>query len=520
LPSTAGLPENTEYTTIVRFDTYAGSNGTTRFGKTTVNISPGSKYRIENECLYYDTTLMLYLGLNETKTVAIAEGTTTICRGAFFYCDKITIPVIPDTVKKIEDDAFSGDENSTRRYGPIIEKFDFYTDCVLSRDSFAGAKISELNIVYVDGHSSIPDHAFSKSLLQGLVTIPEGITEIETYAFQGCLEMTSVVIPRSCTSIGHWAFGGCIRLGTITSLAEIAPIASTWAFGKTRGDHLSTPTSTAFTGSIVTYPILRLSIPNTGYDDSEGWCTLRNDCRFTVETLFTPQECTSLTITADDVSGRKTNTFIHWTAIVNGVDTWTEETRTGVEIKGTVDSEMFPQNTSYTDTVEREVSFTYLGVTATTTITQGVWVDASYTVDLNSQWQESTTIANPDSLTYDGVYESFSNKGVGNTAAIMYIDIKGYETFKFYVRSNAEATYDFVVVSNLDATLTNSTTSGTAVKLTTSGKQTSGTAISNYQLVEFTGIDGGEHRISVMYRKDGSGNNGDDRGYVLIPKNQ
>jgi hypothetical protein len=139
---------------------------------------------------------------------------------------------------------------------------------------------------------------------------------------------------------------------------------------------------------------------------------------------------------------------------------------------------------------------------------------------LNSQWQESTTIANPDSATYDGVYESFSNKGKDNTAAIMYIDIVGYETFKFYVRSYAESSYDYVVVSNLDATLTNSTTSGTAVKLTTSGKQTSGTAISNYQLVEFTGIGGGEHRISVMYRKDTSTASGKDQGYVLIPKEQ
>ena len=32
------------------------------------------------------------------------------------------------------------------------------------------------------------------------------------------------------------------------------------------------------------------------------------------------------------------------------------------------------QNTSTTDTIQREVSFTFLGKTATTTITQGVWV--------------------------------------------------------------------------------------------------------------------------------------------------
>jgi hypothetical protein len=160
-----------------------------------------------------------------------------------------------------------------------------------------------------------------------------------------------------------------------------------------------------------------------------------------------------------------------------------------------------------------------MGVTASTTITQGVWINQNYTVNLNSQWRLSTSITNPDSSTYEGVYESFSNKGVNSSAAIMYIDIVGYETFQLYIRSNGESCCDYVVVSNLDCALSNGTTSGTNVKMTTQSNSQSGTAISNYKLVEFTGIDGGEHRITVMYRKDGSVNNGTDQGYVLIPKN-
>lgn len=33
-------------------------------------------------------------------------------------------------------------------------------------------------------------------------------------------------------------------------------------------------------------------------------------------------------------------------------------------------------------------------------------------------------------------------------------------------------------------------------------------------------LDGGNHRIMIIYRKDSSTNSNDDRGYVLIPKNQ
>jgi hypothetical protein len=104
----------------------------------------------------------------------------------------------------------------------------------------------------------------------------------------------------------------------------------------------------------------------------------------------------------------------------------------------------------------------------------------------------------------------------------MFIDIFGYSTFKLYVRSNAESNYDYVMVSQLDQDLSHNTsyTNSTLVKYSTRGNQNAGTAISNYTLVEFTGIDNGEHRITIIYRKDSSSNSGTDQGYVLIPKAQ
>ena len=146
----------------------------------------------------------------------------------------------------------------------------------------------------------------------------------------------------------------------------------------------------------------------------------------------------------------------------------------------------------------------------------------TYTVNLNSQWEKTTAVANPDSSLYDGVYRSSSNYNVHNTAAIMYIDISGLTSFKLYIRSYAESSFDYVMVSQLDQTINNSTSysSTSLVKAHTRGNQQSGTALSSYTLVEFTGIDGGSHRITVVYRKDSSANSGDDRGYVLIPKSQ
>ena len=42
----------------------------------------------------------------------------------------------------------------------------------------------------------------------------------------------------------------------------------------------------------------------------------------------------------------------------------------------------------------------------------------------------------------------------------------------------------------------------------------------NYTQVTYTGLGGGDHFICIDYRKDSSVNNGNDRGYVLIPKDQ
>lgn len=47
-----------------------------------------------------------------------------------------------------------------------------------------------------------------------------------------------------------------------------------------------------------------------------------------------------------------------------------------------------------------------------------------------------------------------------------------------------------------------------------------GTSISNYTKVTYSNIDGGQHFIEVMFRKDGSVDTNQDRGYVLIPRNQ
>jgi hypothetical protein len=141
-------------------------------------------------------------------------------------------------------------------------------------------------------------------------------------------------------------------------------------------------------------------------------------------------------------------------------------------------------------------------------------------VFLNDQWRLSTNIPNPDSSLYDGVYESYSNYKVPSSCAIMTINISELDTFTLYIRSYGESNYDYVMVSQLDKTIDQNTSYlySEDVKAHTRGVQLSSTDIYSYTPVTFSNIGGGEHTITVIYRKDSSGDSYDDMGYVLISK--
>ena len=403
--------------------------------------------------------------------------------------------------------------------------------------SFTGAPITSLSSTFRDCSSltSIDLTPFTGAPIKNLSSTFRyclSLTSIDLTPFTGapitslgstferCSSLTSIdLTPLSGSQITSWnaTFNYCKKLSTIILAWDEAPSINYDTFGNNYGAYTGQESNSSGVNTLL------VPYGATGYDSGYWLDPLQNaqKCGFTLKYSYEPTECTSLTILADDVIGNNTTTKIYWTAITNGINSMTGEDMTGIEVSGIATSESFPQNTSETETVEREISFTYMGVTATTTIIQGVWINASYTINMNSQWQPST-VANPDSTLYDGVYESFSNKGKPNTAATMYIDIVGYSSFSLYIRSYAEGAYDYVMVSQLDQSINNNTsyTNSTLVKANTYSNQHSGTSISDYTLVEFTDIDGLEHRITIVYRKDGSSDSGDDRGYVLIPKNQ
>lgn len=448
-----------------------------------------------------------FTGCTNLQSISLGNSVAKISMYAFSTCSSLTSLNIPDATRLIESYAFAGCSN-------LVSLSIGFGTRMISADAFKGCGhlesivVSTANTAYDSRENcNCLIRTDTDTIIRGSNNsfVPHSISTISGYAFNYCSKMTSITLGSGLTAIDRYAFESCSNLTSIISWATSAPSIKSYSFY-----------------GVAKNGILYIPYGATGYNTwmSTGGYYL-GYYGWTNEMAYTPLECISLTITADTVGGRQTTTTIYYTAVTNGVDI-NGAPLNNISITGATISEEFPQNTSETETVERTITFEYMGATASTIITQGIWEAAAYTVNLNNQWQLSTSISNPDSNTYEGVYESYSNKGVDYSAAIMYIDIVGFENFEFYIRSYAESSYDYVVVSQLDQTLNSGTSysNTTLVKAHTRDKQNGGTAIGNYQLVEFTNIDGGEHRISVMYRKDSSASSNNDQGYVLIPKNQ
>ena len=143
---------------------------------------------------------------------------------------------------------------------------------------------------------------------------------------------------------------------------------------------------------------------------------------------------------------------------------------------------------------------------------------ASYTLTLKPDgapygWKEST-YETPNPFMYDGLYEGTCGS---DSYAVMYIDIVGYETFTFYIRNNGEKGFDYMMVSKLDKEITGATAYNDSAIKAYDKDQRSGTDLGSYTKVEYTGIDKGSHRITIVYRRDDEDSGGTNHGYVMIP---
>lgn len=326
--------------------------------------------------------------------------------------------------------------------------------------------------------SSVGDYAFNGCTSLASLSFPASVSAVGDHSIAGCSAITELHIPATLTAVGTGGFQGCTGLSSVNmenmvlSDAMFSGCTSLASFIVPEG--VTTIPDNCFAGCTalteVTLPSTLASVAGGAFSDCASLATI------------TTQSMTAPTVDATSFVGVAVDGTLYVKPDATGYDAWLA-TGSGLE--------------SWTQTIS-----------------------SYYVVELNNQWQASS-VENPDAELYDGVYESFSNYNVNSTAAAMTIKVKGYETFTIYIRSYAESGCDYVMASQLDQSINNSTSysNTTLVKGHTRSKQTSATAISNYTELVYTLPDKKtEYTITVVYRKDGSGNSGTDKGYLLIKK--
>ena len=161
-------------------------------------------------------------------------------------------------------------------------------------------------------------------------------------------------------------------------------------------------------------------------------------------------------------------------------------------------------NAQVGDIITVTVTSTYDTSISSTQEIEVVYKEPSISVNLNDgQWIDSGTTADNGNIIYKSDAGSYHTN---NGKSIAVLTVNGYTNIKLYIRSYAESSFDFTEAFAIDTAAIR----GKGL-FTTKDKQYE----TNYVECIYE-LDGGTHTIEIMYSKDSSSNENDDRGYFYI----
>lgn len=144
----------------------------------------------------------MFRGCSKLQQITIPDNVTHIDSNVFYDCDLRTL-TIPNSVRKIESSAFSGNHNLT------YVKFPDEIDEISGGNHCQGCDSLE-QVILPKNLKKIPNYFFDgcTKLSQNSFTLPETCEEIEYWAFGGCKSLTQFAIPSHVRIIGDCAFRG------------------------------------------------------------------------------------------------------------------------------------------------------------------------------------------------------------------------------------------------------------------------------------------------------------------------
>ena len=265
----------------------------------------------------------------------------------------------------------------------VIGRYAFYQCSALasveltaatSIGAYAFSSCNALASVELPVATSITNSAFKSCTSLTSISLPAAMS-IENSAFSSCSKLTSVSLP-SATSIDVYAFDECYALTSI-SLPVVTNIASS-AFrhcNKVTTMYIGTKSNTICaipSTSTIPVSVTDIYVPAelvASYKTATNWSSFASK----IQSYEVPVSCQSLTITAEDVPGYRTSTKVYYEAVctysIEGV------LQTGTKVfKDYAMSNTFDTNPSGESSRQVEISYTFLGQTATTNITQDKYI--------------------------------------------------------------------------------------------------------------------------------------------------
>ena len=476
-----------------------------------------------------DYTFYNCRNMNNGGTIEIPEGVQRIGSNAFnkvFNYNSKNLK-LPSTLNYVGSTAFIYKDYLSSLYINDLSSF-----CKINFNEYDSSVFNGWSTKLYVNNSQVTD-----------LTIPNDITELKSYTFYDANTITGVTIPSTVrriagsgtfqqsglrnvtvpSSVTSWGgsdtFSYCTSLteATLNNSGNVGSNAFSYCSsltGVTFGDNITSIGGYAFNNcTSLTSVTFNSTTPPT--IDSSSFGAIPSTLKFYVPCSAVHKYRTALVWSsyASQIVGFEACTVYDWVVAPNEYICYSHD-----KYEKTKKICSFDGGTTWEDVYPIEYQ-------------RGQLIEASSTdcatsiaVNLNSQWQTSTSYGNiSDTRNYD-FYESYSNLYVDNGKATMFITINGYTSFTFKVRNYSESYFDYVVVNNLDdrsiprwqPTVGSGTASSGKVYYSNVDKSSS----TDWYDVTFDNIDGGEHIITVTYGKDPSGNDYDDRGYVAIPKEQ
>ena len=201
---------------------------------------------IEGVLFSKDGTRLIAYPCNKSNTYTIPNSVTKIDDNAFYGCNGLTFVNIPNSVTTIGQNAFGDCKGLTSITIPnSVTAIDFAFFGCTSLEEFI---VSDNNSVYKSIEGVLCNKEGTKLIgypngKENTYTVPNSVITIGNNAFYGCSGLTSVIIPSNVIKIEDAAFAYCSGLTFVTIPNSITSIESSTFYGCTALTSVSIPNS-------------------------------------------------------------------------------------------------------------------------------------------------------------------------------------------------------------------------------------------------------------------------------------